>query len=95
MNISEGDDLLSFRRDNHNHDEIVPIESGKSRKFHHISFATDEAGLQTVTNNLKARDIALLDRSYKYAGNRIWFRGPEGNLVNTHIASIEPHPKEE
>ncbi len=95
MNMREGDDLLAFRCDNRDHDEIVLVESGKSRKFHHIAFATDEAGLQTITSNLKARDIALLDPPYKEAGDGIWFRDPEGNLVNIHVASIKPRPKEE
>lgn len=86
MNMCEGDDTLAFRCDNRDHDEIVLLESGKSRKFHHISFATTSEDLQTISKKLQAQDIAQLDPPYKDADDGIWFRDLEGNLVNIHVA---------
>ena len=94
MNMREGNDLLAFRCDNRDHDEIVLLESGKPRKFHHISFATDSEGLETIKAKLKALDIEQLDPPYKDAGDGIWFRDPEGNLVNVHAAPAGPLPPE-
>lgn len=89
MNMREGSDTLAFRCDNRDHDEIVLVETGKPRKFHHISFSADAAGFERVKNNLKARDIPLLDPPYKDAGDGIWFRDPDGNFVNIRQAPIK------
>ncbi len=95
MNKREGrEDLLAFRCDNRDHDEIVMIETGQDRKFHHISFATDASGLDRIKGNLQARSISLLDPPYKDAGDGIWFRDPDGNLVNIHIQAPNAVPQE-
>ncbi len=85
MEMREGDDLLAFRCDNQDHDEIVLLESGQARKFHHIAFATDAAGLKDITGRLADRDIKLLDPPYEDHNDGIWFHDPEGNLVNIHV----------
>lgn len=85
MNMSEGNDMLAFRCDNRKHDEIVLIETGQSRKFHHIAFATDASALKDLRGRLADRDVQLLDPPYEDHEDGIWFRDPDGNLVNVHI----------
>ena len=97
MNMREGDDLLAFHCDNRDHDEIVLLETGKPRKFHHISFATDAAGLTRIEDHLKARNIERLQPPYREADDGLWFHDADGNLVNVHKAppaatAPEPEP---
>ncbi|MEQ8936890.1 MAG: VOC family protein [Amphiplicatus sp.] len=52
LNMLASDNVLAFRCDNRPHDEVVLIETGKSRKFHHISFGTDAAGMARLEKNI-------------------------------------------
>ncbi|MEJ1969427.1 MAG: VOC family protein [Rhizomicrobium sp.] len=85
-------DRIGFHCDGRDHDEVVLVETGQDRKFHHISFGADAAGLAQIDRNLKARDVARLDPPYREAPDGLWFRDPDGNLVNVHIAEpAVPH----
>lgn len=95
MNMREGEDLLAFRCDRRSHDEIVVIETGTSRKFHHLSFATNPAGLEQIKQTVQARGIALVDPPYRGADAGIWFRDPDSNLVNIHIRDKDVVSREE
>ncbi len=97
MNMREGKDQLAFRCDGRPHDEILLLETGKDRKFHHISFATDAAGMSRIQAGLKARNIDLLPQPYPGADEGLWFRDPDGNLVNIQlgqraVVAAEPQP---
>jgi catechol 2,3-dioxygenase-like lactoylglutathione lyase family enzyme len=85
LNKFERGDTLAFRCDNRDHDEIVLIETGQPRKFQHISFGADSEGLKRIARELKKRGIEQLDPPYSEAPDGLWFRDPDGNLVNVHV----------
>ncbi|MCI4643800.1 MAG: VOC family protein [Hyphomonadaceae bacterium] len=99
MNMREGrSDMLAFRCDNRSHDEVVLLETGQRRKFHHISFATDMAGFARIEAALKARGLETVPPPYPEAESGLWFHDPDGNLVNVHVrdkdkGAAEPLPE--
>lgn len=95
LNGTEGNDRLSFRCDGRDHDEVVLIETGRPRKFHHISFATDSAGLSKIRTRLEQNGVALSDPPYEGAPDGLWFRDPDGNLVNVHVAPADERTRED
>lgn len=67
-------------------DQIVLIETGQKRKFHHFSLGTTAGGLEAIAARLQDRGIARLDPPYAGAPAGLWFRDPEGSLVNVQVA---------
>lgn len=89
MNMAEGQNALGFRCDNKSHDEIMLFEAGQSRKFNHLSFATDADGLKAIENRLKDKNIEQLSKPFADAPDGIWFRDPDGNYINVHEAEAD------
>ncbi|MEQ9661368.1 MAG: VOC family protein [Parasphingopyxis sp.] len=85
LDMAEGQDKLAFRCEGRDHDEILLLETGKSRKFHHLSFATDQAGLDALKQRLEERDIGLMDPPAEDLPDGLWFHDTDGNLVNVHV----------
>jgi len=79
-------DHVAMRCHGRDQDQIVLIETGQKRKFHHFSLGTTAQGLETLKSRLEKQGIALLDPPYQGAANGIWFRDPEGSLVNIQVA---------
>jgi catechol 2,3-dioxygenase-like lactoylglutathione lyase family enzyme len=75
---------LFFRCDGRPHDEVVLVETGKPRSVHHVSFAADARGLDQISNNLRERGVALEKRPPD-GPEGLWFRDPDGVLVNVQI----------
>lgn len=94
LNMQEGKDRLGFQCDRRRHEEVVLLETGKTREIHHVSFGTDSAGLAGVEHSLKGRNIELLSPPYTGADEGLWFRDPDGNLVNVHVSAPAPVPDE-
>jgi catechol-2,3-dioxygenase len=67
-------------------DQIVLVETGKKRKLHHFSLGTTDSGLQAITRRLQQRSIAPEKAPYAGAPEGLWFRDPEGTLVNVQVA---------
>lgn len=67
-------------------DQVVLIETGESRKFHHACYGTTPQGLEGVQNKLKTLGIPQLDPPYSGASGGIWFRDPERVLLNVRVA---------
>ncbi|MDF7777154.1 VOC family protein, partial [Sphingomonas sp. AOB5] len=89
---------LGFRCDGRDHDEVILVETGRDRKFHHLSFGADAAGLEAIRQRLEARGIERLDPPAPDAPDGLWFRDADGNLVNVTVAakqgqSAEPIPR--
>jgi catechol 2,3-dioxygenase-like lactoylglutathione lyase family enzyme len=91
MTMHEGEDRLGFRCDGVDHDEIILVDTGRDRHVHHVAFGTDTTGLARIAQKLDDRNIVRLDPPYADAPDGVWFRDPDGNLVNVHIA--EPSPR--
>lgn len=86
LNVREYGDQLGFRCDNRDHDEVMLVETGLNRKFHHISFGATAEGIVQVAANLQARGINQLDPPFADARDGLWFRDSDNNLVNVHVA---------
>ena len=78
---------LFFRCDGREHDEIVLRETGQNRKFQHISFGADRKGFDQIANALRERGGSTEKPPSSDAPDGLWFRDPDGNLVNVHIAT--------
>lgn len=78
-------DRLTFRCDGSTHNEVVLIETGRDRKFHHLSFGTDASGLAGIADTLKRRAIPRVDPPYREAPDGLWFHDVDGNLVNVQV----------
>jgi len=85
LDMSEGqNDTLHFRAEGRPHDEVILIETGQKRAFQYISFGADEAGIKRIKQKLIDRGIQELDKPFDAAPAGIWFRDPDGALVNVH-----------
>lgn len=71
-------------------DQIVLLENGPKRRLHHFSLGTSEAGLKTIAQKLQAQGISQQDPPYAGAPHGLWFRDPEGTLVNVQVAEAAP-----
>lgn len=88
LNMRVGNDVLAFRSHGREHDEVMLVETGQARKFHHIAFATDAAGLRAIAAKLAARGIEQLHAPFAGAPDGLWFHDTDGNLVN--VQESEP-----
>lgn len=95
LNVFTQGDRLGFRCDQRPHDEVVLVETGATRKFHHIAFAADAAGVARVHETLRKRGIAREQAPYAGARDGLWFRDADGNLVNVHEAAPVAHRRED
>ena len=79
---------LAFRCDGQDHDVIALQETGQGRKFQYVSFGADAEGLASIAQNLERRGIERLQPpASEAAPDGLWFRDPDGSLVNVHVAS--------
>lgn len=89
---------LGFRSDGRDHDEVLIVETGRDRKFHHLSFGTDAVGLAGIEQRLKHAGIERLAPPAPDAPDGLWFHDVDGNLVNVTVAqkqvqAAEPIPR--
>ena len=89
LKAEERSDSLAVRCAGRDQDQIVLVE-GPSRRLHHLSFGTDEAGLDAVKSALESSTTELLDPPAEAAGDGLWFRDPEDVLVNVRVAAAAP-----
>ena len=83
-------DHVAMRCFGRDQDQIILIETGKSRKFHHVSFGASREGLKSIRERVEARGIALIDPPFAEAPEGLWLRDPEGILVNVQAAQAAP-----
>jgi len=88
-------DHVAMRCFGRDQDQIVLIETGAKRKLHHFSLGTTETHLFEIERRLENLGIPRLAPPYKTAPGGLWFRDPEGSLVNVQIADAAPHLKDE
>jgi len=82
-------DRLALRCAGRDQNQIVLVE-GARRQMHHISLGTDTAGLETLKKALEANGTELLDPPALAPGEGLWFRDPEGVLINLSVAESAP-----
>ncbi|MEI9851196.1 MAG: VOC family protein [Sphingomonas sp.] len=72
-------------------DQIVLIETGERRKLLHFSLGTTPQGLEAIAARLADKRVRLLDPPFIGAPGGLWFRDPEGTLVNVQPAGAAPY----
>ena len=94
LQTQERADHVAMRCFGREQDQIVLIETGQKRKLHHFSLGTTETGLREIARRLESQGIERLDAPYKTAPGGLWFRDPEGSLVNVQVADSAPYLKD-
>ena len=89
LDAEDRGDSLALRCAGRDQDQIVLVE-GSQRQLHHLSFGTDENGLDAAKTALEANATELLDPPQQAPGDGLWFRDPDGVLVNLCIAAPAP-----
>lgn len=95
LNLAEraGGAALGFRCDGRQHDELLLIEAGDSRRLHHIGVGADDAGFAAIEARLKAANVDLLPKPAPDAPDGLWFHDPQGVLVNVERGAKHPDPQ--
>ena len=70
-------------------DQVILVE-GPKRTMHHIGFGTTADGLAGIKQRLEANRTRLVDPPNEAPGDGIWFRDPDGLLVNVKVAEAAP-----
>lgn len=78
--------MRCFGRDQ---DQVVLVE-GARKHMHHICFGATPGGLAAAKARLEQGGVQLLDPPNQAAGDGLWFRDPDGALVNIRVAEAAP-----
>jgi catechol 2,3-dioxygenase-like lactoylglutathione lyase family enzyme len=92
----ERDGSLVLRCHGRDQDQIVLTE-GRKRRTRYLSFGTSAPDLVACKSMLEAQGVELLDSPDAAAPPGLWFRDPDGVLLNLQIAEAapaDPHPGE-
>lgn len=66
-------------------DQMILLE-GATKRMHHVSFGTRAGELAEIKQRLEANGVRLLDPPAESPGEGLWFRDPDGLLVNVKVA---------
>jgi catechol 2,3-dioxygenase len=80
-----GGNTLVMRCHGRDQDQVVLVE-GKKKTMHHICFGTRADELAGMKKRLEAAGVRLLDPPNDTPGDGLWFRDPDGLLVNVRVA---------
>lgn len=82
--------VVGFRCDGRDHDEVILVKAGDRRQLHHLSFGADAGGMGAIETRLRHAGTEFLDKPASDAPDGLWFRDPEGVLVNITAAARYP-----
>lgn len=81
---------VAMRCKGRDQDQVVLIEGSKKKELSHISLGTNAAELKEIQQRLEGAGVALLDPPSNVEGDGIWFRDPDGQLLNVKVAEAAP-----
>jgi len=70
-------------------DQVVMVE-GPKKRLHHLCFGATPQGLAAAKSRLEQGGVRLLDAPNETPADGLWFRDPDGAMVNIRVA--EPAP---
>ena len=70
-------------------DQLILLE-GARKHMHHVCFGTRADELQALIKRLEERGVPLVEAPRESPGDGIWFRDPDGLLVNVRVAEASP-----
>ncbi len=82
-------DHVALRCAGRNQDQVILVE-GAVRQLHHISFGTNESSLISIRKEIYKSGTQLVDPPNCVSQDGLWFRDPEGALVNVRVAESAP-----
>jgi catechol 2,3-dioxygenase-like lactoylglutathione lyase family enzyme len=80
---------LMLRCAGRDQDQVV-LGEGPKRRIHHLSFGTTAEGASEARRRLEENGVRLLDPPGEGLPDGLWFRDPDGMLVNLQIAEAAP-----
>ncbi len=80
---------LALRCEGRDQDQLV-LSEGAGRRLHYVSFGTTTEGLAAAGPRLRSAGVPLLAPPGDGAPDGLWFRDPDGMLVNLQIADAAP-----
>lgn len=89
MDAREEAGRVVVRCDGRDQDQVLLLE-GKKKQMHHVAFGTRAAELEGLKQRLQHKGTRLIDAPHEAAGDGIWFRDPDGLLVNVRTAESAP-----
>ena len=88
LNTKEEDGKLALYTHGHPHRWGV-VSEGPRKKFTYVSFGAYEDDLPRFRERLEKMRIDRLDPPKGFESNGLWFRDPDGTLVEIRVADIE------
>lgn len=78
-------DGLAFRCFGRAQDQVRLLE-GPRKRLHHVSFGTAASELPVLKRRVERQGVGLLPAPAEDDAEEIWFRDPDGDLVNVRVA---------
>jgi catechol 2,3-dioxygenase len=85
LNLKEENGALSLYTHGHPH-RWGTVAEGPRKKLHYISFGCFEEDLPKFRERLETMRIDRLDPPKGFETNGLWFRDPDGTLIEIHVA---------
>jgi catechol 2,3-dioxygenase-like lactoylglutathione lyase family enzyme len=80
---------IAMRCRGRDQDQVILIEGAKKQQ-HHICFGARAEDMQAIGQRLQAHGTQLVDAPRETPADGLWFRDPDGLLVNVRAASPAP-----
>src|ERR1044071_5211141 len=78
-------DTIVMRCQGRDQDQVILVE-GPKKKAHHVRFGTRAPELAALKERLEKERVRLLDAPNETPFDGLWFRDPDGLLVNVGVA---------
>jgi catechol 2,3-dioxygenase-like lactoylglutathione lyase family enzyme len=85
MEAREFDKRIVMRCQSRDQDQVILVE-GRKKHMHHVCFGTKADELEGLKKRLAQEGVKLVDAPRETPGEGIWFRDPDGLLVNVRVA---------
>ncbi len=85
LDVREEGDGLGLYTAGHDH-RWGRVGEGGSKKLAHVSFGLYPEDFEGLTARLKQNDVAQLDSPPGFDSNGVWFRDPDGTLIEMRVA---------